>query len=154
MSPVIATMLLLAITVTLTGLAFVLFSSSLQVEKAPPSAQVSVQALDSGWQVVTITQLSEDLNPDLLRWEILPPSLADGNVTRGAAGQETSDGVYGLVGANVSFFDRDAAYTVNSGDWFVINSTALNTGTGDWTFRLFYQGTGTQLAEVSLPIVN
>ena len=148
-SPVIATMLLLAITVTLSGFAFVMFANSLSAEKAQPTAEVSARALDGGFQIVQITDLSDNLNPDLVTFQILHP---DGvNTTSGNAGQDGADGVYGLVGADVSFHDRDARYTVNAGDWFVINATAVGSDEGGWTFRLTDTGSGAFLAEVSLP---
>ena len=62
-SPVIATVLLLAITVMLSSMVFVLMSSSLStVEKQPPNAKVSVRALSNGFHVVKITQLDQQLD--------------------------------------------------------------------------------------------
>ena len=52
-SPVIATVLLLAITVLLTSMVFVMMSTTLDnVEKADPKASISVRALSNGYHVV------------------------------------------------------------------------------------------------------
>ena len=59
-SPVIATVLLLAITVMLSGMVFVLMQGALNTaEKAPPQMTVSVRALDNGYHVIRITTLTK-----------------------------------------------------------------------------------------------
>ena len=59
-SPVIATVLLLSITVLLSSMVFVMMSSTLDtVEKADPKASVSVRALSNGYHVVSITSLDQ-----------------------------------------------------------------------------------------------
>ena len=59
-SPVIATVLLLAITVLLSSMVFILMTSSLSaVEKQPPVTKVSVRALSNGYHVVKITYPSK-----------------------------------------------------------------------------------------------
>ena len=63
-SPVIATVLLLAITVMLSGMVFVLMQGALSTtEKAPPQMTVSVRALDNGYHVIRITTLDQTLDP-------------------------------------------------------------------------------------------
>ena len=63
-SPVIATVLLLAITVMLSGMVFVLMQGALNTaEKAPPQMTVSVRSLDNGYHVVRITSLDQTLDP-------------------------------------------------------------------------------------------
>ena len=63
-SPVIATVLLLAITVLLSSMVFVMMSSTLDsVEKADPKASVSIRGLSNGYHVVTFTSLDQTLDP-------------------------------------------------------------------------------------------
>ena len=63
-SPVIATVLLLAITVMLSGMVFVLMQGALETgEKAPPQMTVSVRSLDNGYHVIRITTLDQTLDP-------------------------------------------------------------------------------------------
>jgi hypothetical protein len=61
--------------------------------------------------------------------------------------------VYGKIGSNVTFFDRDAGFTVSEGDYFVIDSRGLGSDTGEWNFRLFYGLTNSEVAEVMLPMI-
>ena len=72
-SPVIATVLLLAITVMLSSMVFVLMQGALTtVEKAPPQATVSVRALDNGFHVVRITSLDQSIDPARLKFDLQP----------------------------------------------------------------------------------
>ena len=58
-SPVIATVLLLAITVLLTTIVVILISGNINAaEKAPPIAEVSVTGLDNGFSIVKFTGLN------------------------------------------------------------------------------------------------
>jgi hypothetical protein len=61
--------------------------------------------------------------------------------------------VYGSVGQPVTFHDRDASYSVNRGDYFVINATAVGSSSGDWTMFIRTTGTSgtTELIAVPLP---
>ena len=60
-SPVIATVLLLAITVMLSGMVFVLMQGAYKRQKkAPPQMTVSVRVLDNGYHVIRITTLRPD----------------------------------------------------------------------------------------------
>ena len=71
-SPVIATVLLLAITVLLTSMVFVMMSSTLDnVEKADPKASVSVRALSNGYHVISITSIDQSLDPSKVEWSII-----------------------------------------------------------------------------------
>ena len=59
-SPVIATVLLLAITVLLTSIVIITISGSINTaEKAPPIAEVSVTGLENGFQIVKFTGLNK-----------------------------------------------------------------------------------------------
>ena len=70
-SPVIATVLLLAITVMLSGMVFVLMQGALSTaEKAPPQMTVSVRALDNGYHVVRITTLDQTLDPARVSFQL------------------------------------------------------------------------------------
>ena len=66
--------------------------------------------------------------------------------------------VFGRVGSNVSFQDRDAGYSVNSGDYFVIDSTTLGTDDGNWRFIVVHDlGPSTSqdvIASVTLPAME
>ena len=71
-SPVIATVLLLAITVMLSSMVFVLMQGALTtVEKSAPQATVSVRALDNGFHVVRITSLDQSIDPARLQFDLL-----------------------------------------------------------------------------------
>mgnify|MGYP003327906979 CR=1 FL=1 len=66
-SPVIATVLLLAITVMLSSMVFIMMQSALtSVEISEPEMTVSVKGLDNGFHVVRITSLDQALDPCLL----------------------------------------------------------------------------------------
>ena len=70
-SPVIATVLLLAITVMLSGMVFVLMQGALNsTEKAPPQMTVSVRSLDNGYHVVRITTLDQTLDPGRISFSL------------------------------------------------------------------------------------
>ena len=146
-SPVIATVLLLAITVMLSSMVFVLMSSSLStVEKQPPNAKVSVRALSNGFHVVKITQLDQQLDPSKIEWSLQSPT--QNQSLRGL----TNDGdVYGKIGTNISFHDRDAGWSVSTGDYFVINCEKLGCDDGTWKFRLIDRGSNNVMTDVALP---
>ena len=155
-SPVIATILLLAITVLLAGGVYMMMAGSVQApEKGVPTAKLSVRALDNGYQVVTISEMSGQIETFRCKFQIIAPMSSNYTTISGF----TSDAdVYGVSGGNVSFQDRDAGFTVNTGDYFVIDAATLNTGTGDWTFRLLYEGLGGRAAgeivAVTLPVTT
>ena len=112
-SPVIATVLLLAITVLLTSMVFIMFQGALSVtEKTPPQASTSVKGLENGFHVVRLSSLDQALDPASVRFTLYNASsgLED-------QGYLTDNDVYGVVGAPVSFHDRDAGYSVTQGDY-------------------------------------
>ena len=151
-SPVIATVLLLAITVMLSSMVFVLMQGALTtVEKAPPQATVSVRALDNGFHVVRITSLDQSIDPARLKFDLQPSNLTESVPIRG---QVSGDDVYGVVGSNVSFHDRDAGYSVTQGDYFVIDSKTIGSDDGTWRFRLIEESAGVLLIDVSLPAMR
>jgi flagellin-like protein len=152
-SPVIATVLLLAITVMLTSMVFIMFQSSFDnIEKSPPQASLSTRALDNGYHVVRFSHLDQHLDPDYLQFQIISPN---GSCPYPSAcdGMASDADVYGKIGSNVTFFDRDAGFTVSVGDYFVIDSRGLGSDTGEWKFRLFYGLTNSEVAEVLLPMI-
>lgn len=152
-SPVIATVLLLAITVLLTSMVFIMMQGAFDnLEKQPPSGAISVRSLDNGYHVIRFSSLDQHLDPDHLEFQLIPP---DGVCpTAGECTGMASDAdVYGKIGSNVTFFDRDAGFTVSEGDYFVIDSRSLGSDEGDWTFRLFYSSTNSVIATVTLPVI-
>ena len=94
-SPVIATVLLLAITVMLSSMVFVLMQGALTtVEKSAPQASVSVRALDNGFHVVRITSLDQSIDPARLQFDLLP---ADTTQDLPIRGQVADADVYGWL---------------------------------------------------------
>ena len=151
-SPVIATVLLLAITVMLSSMVFVMMQGALTTtEKSPPLAQVSVRGLDNGFHVVKISSLDQSIDPAKLKYDIYPDSGQGGNPV---SGHVADSGVYGVVGANVSFHDRDAGYSVTKGDYFVIDSTAIGSNLGTWRFKLIDESAGIVLVDIVLPAIE
>ena len=151
-SPVIATVLLLSITVLLTSMVFVMMSSTINtVEKADPKASVTVRALSNGYHVVSITSLDQALDPSKIEWSIINQT---GQSTKEYVGFVDDSDVYGTVGSNVSFHDRDAGWSVTKGDYFVINCENLNCDSGDHLFQIVDRGSNTILATIKLPSVN
>ena len=127
-SPVIATVLLLAITVMLSSMVFVLLQGALTtVEKSAPQATVSVRALDNGFHVVRITSLDQSIDPGRLQFDLLPANTTESLPIRG---QVSDADVYGVIGTNISFHDRDAGYSVTQGDYFVIVSETIGANDG------------------------
>ena len=151
-SPVIATVLLLAITVMLSSMVFVMMQGALTTtEKSPPLAQVSVRGLDNGFHVVKISSLDQSIDPAKLKYDIYPEGGQGGDPVRGYV---ADSGVYGVVGANVSFHDRDAGYSVTKGDYFVIDSTAIGSNLGTWRFKLIDESAGIVLVDIVLPAIE
>jgi flagellin-like protein len=150
-SPVIATVLLMAITVLLASGVYLMVSDAVNPpEKGRPYGKVSVRGLDNGFQVVRFTELSQNLHTSSVSFSIVPPPGINASTIQG----NVSDAdVYGSIGQPVTFHDRDASYSVNRGDYFVINATALGSSSGDWT--MFIRTTGssgtTELIAVPLP---
>ncbi|CAI8171905.1 MAG: Uncharacterised protein [Methanobacteriota archaeon] len=151
-SPVIATVLLLAITVLLSSMVFVMMSSTFDtVEKKSPTASVSVRALSNGYHVVTITSLDQQLDPSKVEWSVLKTVGDDRQILSGTV--DDSD-VYGTVGANVSFHDRDAGWSVSGGDYFVINCRDLGCDDGDHKFQILDENSNKVLFKVGLPLAD
>ena len=151
-SPVIATVLLLAITVMLSGMVFVLMQGALNsTEKAPPQMTVSVRSLDNGYHVVRITTLDQTLDPGRISF-----SLQEQGSTINASftGYVNDAEVYSVIGSNISFHDRDASYSISAGDYFVIHSEAIGTNEGVWTFVLLEESIQYVLIRVDLPPLN
>lgn len=151
-SPVIATVLLLAITVMLSSMVFVLMQGALTtVEKAAPQATVSVRALDNGFHVVRITSLDHSIDPARLEYTLQPMNLT---ASLPIAGHVSDATVYGVIGSNVSFHDRDAGYSVTQGDYFVIDSQTIGSTDGTWRFKLVEESVGVLLIDVTLPAMR
>ena len=151
-SPVIATVLLLAITVMLSSMVFVMMQGALTTtEKSPPLAQVSVRGLENGFHVVKISSLDQSIDPAKLKFDLYPD---DGQGTNPIRGHVADSDVYGVVGANISFHDRDAGYSVTKGDYFVIDSASIGSDQGTWRFKLIDESAGVVLVDVVLPAIE
>ena len=151
-SPVIATVLLLAITVMLSSMVFVMMQGALTtVEKTAPQATVSVRALDNGFHVVRITSLDQSIDPARLQYTLQP---ADTNQSLLIRGDVADTDVYGVIGTNISFHDRDAGYSVTQGDYFVIDSATIGADDGTWRFKLVEQTSSSRIVDVSLPAMS
>ena len=136
----------------LSSMVFVLMQGALTtVEKTPPQATVSVRALDNGFHVVRITSLDQSIDPARLKFDLQPANLTESVPIRG---QVSGDDVYGVVGSNVSFHDRDAGYSVTQGDYFVIDSQSVGSDDGTWRFRLIEESAGVLLIDVALPAMR
>ena len=77
-----------------------------------------------------------------------------GNMTDSVSGTVADEDVYGVVGANVTYHDRDAGYTVSAGDYFVINSEELGSDSGEWQFTVIDSVRNTVLIDTTLPAIE
>tara|TARA_B100000927_G_scaffold256035_1_gene223128 strand:- start:471 stop:965 length:495 start_codon:yes stop_codon:yes gene_type:complete len=151
-SPVIATVLLLAITVMLSSMVFVMMQGAINsVEKSEPEITVSVKGLSNGFHVVRITSLDQALDPARLEYQIYDES--DLNSKQHSGFVDDPD-VYGVVGSNVSFHDRDAGYSVTQGDYFVIDSETIGSKDGTWSMKLIDQSSDKLLFDVKLVLIE
>ena len=151
-SPVIATVLLLAITVLLSSMVFVMMSTTLDtVEKADPKASLSVRALSNGYHVVSITSIDQSLDPSKVEWSVRNQT---GQSIKEHYGFVDDSDVYGTVGSNISFHDRDAGWSITKGDYFVINCENLDCNSGNHLFQLVDKGSNTVFATIKLPSID
>ena len=151
-SPVIATVLLLAITVMLSSMGFVMMQGAINsVEKSEPEITVSVKGLSNGFHVVRITSLDQALDPARLEYQIYDEN--DLNSKQHSGFVDDPD-VYGVVGSNVSFHDRDAGYSVTQGDYFVIDSETIGSKDGTWSMKLIDQSLDKLLFDVKLVLIE
>tara|TARA_B100000767_G_C19717767_1_gene515734 strand:- start:574 stop:1056 length:483 start_codon:yes stop_codon:yes gene_type:complete len=151
-SPVIATVLLLAITVLLSSMVFIMMASTFDnVEKADPKGSVSVRALSNGYHVVTVTSLDQSLDPVRVSWSVVNQT---GQSVIEHSGMVDDDEVYGAVGSNISFHDRDAGWSVTKGDYFVINCEALKCNTGNHYLHIVDTKSNSILAKIRLPAID
>jgi len=151
-SPVIATVLLLAITVMLSSMVFVLMQGALTTNEKPAAqATVSVRGLSNGFHVVRMTTLDQTIDPAKIQYSLSPENSEDGDLI---SGKVSDSEVYGLIGANVSFHDRDAGYSVSQGDYFVIDSTTVGSDSGTWRFKLVDLSTNSLMVNVILPPIE
>ncbi|MEE2759679.1 MAG: archaellin/type IV pilin N-terminal domain-containing protein [Candidatus Thermoplasmatota archaeon] len=151
-SPVIATVLLMAITVLLASAVYLLVDDAIAApNKGEPYAKMSVRGLDNGFQVVRFTDLSQNLYTSSVTFTLTPPA---GINATSITGSVSDADVYGAIGEPVTFHDRDASFTVNRGDYFVINATATGTDQGGWSIYVRAIGPSggvTELAALPLP---
>ena len=134
--------------VLLTSMVFVMMSTTLDnVEKADPKASISVRALSNGYHVVSITSIDQSLDPSKVEWSIVNQT---GQSLKEYYGFVDDSDVYGTVGTNISFHDRDAGWSVTKGDYFVINSEEIECN-NEVIFQLVDKGSNTILATIKLP---
>tara|TARA_Y100001935_G_scaffold253960_1_gene261616 strand:- start:342 stop:824 length:483 start_codon:yes stop_codon:yes gene_type:complete len=148
-SPVIATVLLLAITVLLTSMVFIMMSTTLDsTEKANPKISLSVRSLSNGYHVITVTSIDQPIDPLRVNWSINNISGQSSVDSQGLVEE-----IYGTVGTNVSFHDRDAGWSITKGDYFVINCENLDCGKGFHSFKLVHgsQDDRIVLKEIKIP---
>jgi hypothetical protein len=82
---------------------------------------------------------------------LLPANVTD---TFPIRGQVSDADVYGVIGSNISFHDRDAGYSVTQVDYFVIDSQTIGADDGTWRFRLVEETAGVLLIDVTLPAMR
>ena len=151
-SPVIATVLLLAITVMLSSMVFIMMQGAINsVEKSEPDITVSVKGLSNGFHVVRITSLDQALDPARLEYQIY--NQGDLN-SKEFSGFVDDPEVYGAVGTNVSFHDRDAGYSVTQGDYFVIDSQTIGSNDGTWSMKLIDRSSNVMLFDIKLVLIE
>ena len=151
-SPVIATVLLLAITVMLSSMVFVMIQGAINsVEKSEPDLTVSVKGLSNGFHVVRITSLDQALDPARLEFQIYDTNNPTAMKHTGFVDDPE---IYGAVGNNVSFHDRDAGYSVTQGDYFVIDSETIGAKDGTWSMKLIDQSSSVLLFDVTLVLIE
>ena len=109
---------------------------------------MSVRGLSNGFHVIRLTSLDQTIDPARIQYDLAPDNIEDGDPIRGKV---SDSNVYGLIGANISFHDRDAGYSVSQGDYFVIDSTTVGSDSGTWRFRLVDLTSTSVLADVILP---
>ena len=131
---------------------FVMMASTLDnVEKADPKGSVSVRALSNGYHVVSITSLDQSLDPAKVVWSVVNQT---GQRDVEHSGTVDDSEVYGTVGSNVSFHDRDAGWSLTKGDYFVIDCGSLDCNTGNHYFELVDTGSNSVLAKIRLPAIE
>ena len=146
-SPVIATVLLLAITVLLTSTVFIMFQGALgSVDKVGPRGGISVSELSNGHHILTFTNLDKPLDPTKVRLTMVPMQEGQQSLTVNAGDAD----VYGTVGAKTSFIDSDAGYTVTQGDYFVLDSEYHGLDEGNWRISLYYENTNSVITTFTL----
>jgi len=136
-SPVIATVLLLAITVSLSSVIFLMISENFQsIEKRPVNGRVTLQVVEDRYHVIRIVSLDEPLSPYTVEWSLTRLDISGEDITSFEGIIEQAD-VYNQVGTPVTYQDVDAAFSVNVGDYFVIDADQTGVNEGNWEFILF-----------------
>ncbi|MAK77944.1 MAG: hypothetical protein CL992_01510 [Euryarchaeota archaeon] len=149
-SPVIATVLLLAITVSLSSVIFLLVSENFQsVEKRPVNGRVTLQVVEDRYHVIRIVSLDEPLSPYTVQWRLTRLDVTGDNLTSFSGTVEQSD-VYNQVGTPITYQDVDAAFSVNVGDYFVIDAEQTGLDEGDWEFIVFETLSESTVARISI----
>ena len=111
----------------------------------------AAKGLDNGFHVVRITNLDQSLDPARLEYQIYNENDLN---SREHSGFVDDPDVYGVVGSNVSFHDRDAGYSVTQGDYFVIDSETIGSKDGTWSMKLIDQSSNRLLFDVKLILIE
>ena len=109
---------------------------------------MSVRALSNGYHVVSITSIDQSLDPSKVEWALVNQT---GQSIKEHYGFVDDADVYGTVGSNISFHDRDAGWSITKGDYFVINCKEIECDSGNHIFQLVDKGSNTVLAKIKLP---
>ncbi len=153
-SPVIATVLLLAITVSLSSVIFLLVSENFQsLEKRPVNGRVTLQVVEDRYHVIRIVSLDEPLSPYTVQWSLNRMDASDAEVTSFEGYVEQAD-VYNQVGTPITYQDVDAAFSVNVGDYFVIDAEQTGVDEGNWEFILFETQSQSTVARLQIQDVT
>ena len=100
---------------------------------------------------VRITNLDQSLDPARLEYQIYNENDLN---SKEHSGFVDDPDVYGVVGSNVSFHDRDAGYSVTQGDYFVIDSDTIGSNDGTWSMKLIDQSSNRLLFDVKLTLIE
>ena len=113
------------------------------IKKLPAPERLG--GLSNGFHVVRLTSLDQALDPSQLEYQLT--SSGDGTKISGLL---SDSDVYGVIGSNVSFHDRDAGYSVTKGDYFVIDSNSVGSDNGEWKLKLIDLSSSTLLFDTQL----
>jgi len=129
---------------------FLLVSENFQsVEKRPVNGRVTLQVVEDRYHVIRIVSLDEPLSPYTVQWRLTRLDTTGDNLTSFSGTVEQSD-VYNQVGTPITYQDVDAAFSVNVGDYFVIDAEQTGIDEGDWEFLVFETLSESTVARISI----
>jgi len=95
-----------------------------------------LQVVEDRYHVIRIVSLDEPLSPYTVEWSLTRLDISGEDITSFEGIIEQAD-VYNQVGTPVTYQDVDAAFSVNVGDYFVIDADQTGVNEGNWEFILF-----------------